>query len=277
MVPGEVIVVTEHVAKDGSHPARGRRPARGEPVVVRALRLIEAFQSPGEALPLTSLAARSGLSKSTALRLARHLLEWGALERTATGQFVIGLRLLEVASLAPRGHGLRAAAMPFMEDLHHATGQHVLLAVRDGAEAVLVERLSAHRAGRVAYHVGSRMPLHSTGVGLVLLAFAPHTVREDVLRGPLGDVPGAPATGSDALRRRIATIRREGSATNARVLPDPMSSVAAPVTARDGAVVAALSVIAPTASFDPATARPAVVAVARAVSRALQAQPGPVA
>jgi hypothetical protein len=36
-------------------------------------------------------------------------------------------------------------------------------------------------------------------------------------------------------------------------------------------VIAALSVIAPTASFDPATARPAVIAVARAVSRAMQA------
>ena len=52
-----------------------------------------------------------------------------------------------VASLAPRGHGLRATALPYMADLHHATGQHVLLAVRDGGAAVLVGRLSARGAG----------------------------------------------------------------------------------------------------------------------------------
>ncbi|MBB6376459.1 DNA-binding IclR family transcriptional regulator [Pseudonocardia eucalypti] len=260
------------MAAHRSGPPRGRRPAQGEPVIARALRLLDAFQEPQEALSLTSLAARARLSKSTALRLARHLLDWGALERTDGGQFVIGLRLLEVASLAPRGHGLRAAAMPFLEDLHHATGQHVLLAVRDGAEAVLVERLSAHRAGRAAYHVGGRLPLHSTGVGLILLAFAPLDVRERVLEGPLTIEPGAPRVGPDELRRRIAAIRREGTATNTRELPEPMSSVAAPVTGPDGSVVAALSVLAPTGTFDPATARPAVVAVSRAVSRAIRAR-----
>ncbi|MGI9006774.1 MAG: IclR family transcriptional regulator domain-containing protein [Streptosporangiaceae bacterium] len=80
---------------------------------------------------------------------------------------------LEVSSLAPRGNGLRQTALPFMADLHVATRQHVLLAVRDGSEAVLVERLSARGAAKVLYRVGGRMPLHATGVGLCLLANAP--------------------------------------------------------------------------------------------------------
>lgn len=244
---------------------------QGEPVVDRALRLLAAFESQERALSLTSLAARAGLSKSTTLRLARRLTDWGALERTADGEFVIGLRLFEVASLAPRGHGLRAAALPFMQDLHHVTGQHVLLAVRDGHEAVLVERLSAHRAGRVSYRVGGRLPLHSTAVGLVLLAFAPPEVQEEVLAGPVPDTTGGRDIDVKELRRRLATVRQEGAAVNTRVLPDPMSSVAAPVFGPRQAV-AALSVIAPSESFQPASVRPAVIAVARAVSRVVQSQ-----
>jgi DNA-binding IclR family transcriptional regulator len=117
------------------------------------------------------------------------LVECGALERLGDAEFVIGLRLLEIASLAPRGHGLRQTALPFMEDLHVATRQHVLLAVRDGAEAVLVERLSARGAAKVLYRVGGRMPLHATGVGLCLLANAPSAVQDQVLAGDLTLVP----------------------------------------------------------------------------------------
>jgi hypothetical protein len=51
-----------------------------------------------------------------------------------------------------------------------------------------------------------------------------------------------------------------------------MSSVAAPVFGPDRTVIAALSVIPPTDSFDPAIARPALIAVARAVSRVMQVQ-----
>ena len=64
----------------------------------------------------------------------------------------------------------RAAALPFMEDLHRVTGQHILLAVRDGHEAVLVERLSARDAAAVKYRVGGRLPLTETGIGIALLA-----------------------------------------------------------------------------------------------------------
>ena len=128
--------------------ARGGRPAHGEPVLDRAFRILTAFGPDQRSLSLTALSLQADLPKASALRIVRKLIEWGALERAETGEYVIGLRLLEVASLAPRGHGLRATALPYLEDLHHSTGQHVLLAVRDGPEAILVERLSARQAAR---------------------------------------------------------------------------------------------------------------------------------
>lgn len=249
---------------------RGRRPAHGEPVVDRALRLLAAFENHGDALSLAQLSARAGLPASTTLRIARRLVAWGALERGGDGDYVVGLRLLEVAALAPRGHGLRSAALPFMEDLLQATGQHVLLAVLDEREAVLVERLSAHRAGRVLYRIGGRLPLHATGVGQVLLAHAPAELRERVLAGPLPLPEDGATMSADELRHDIARVRRSGVAVVTRQDPEPMSTVAAPVFDGRRTVVAALSVVAPTASMQPAVMTPAVVAVARAVSRAVQ-------
>ncbi|MFY9892473.1 MAG: IclR family transcriptional regulator [Streptosporangiaceae bacterium] len=254
---------------------RGRRPASGEPVLDRAFRILAAFGPDHRSLSLTSLSARASLPKPTALRIARKLAEWGALERVANGEYVIGLRLLEVASLAPRGHGLRATALPYLEDLHHSTGQHVLLAVRDGNEAVLVERLSARAAHQVLYRVGGRMPLHSTGVGLILLAHAPAEVQEAVLAGDLSLEPAESIwpSGRD-LRAVLAAVRRDGVAVASRQLPEPATSVAAPITDGNGVVAAALSVVTRSDQTDPAVLRPAVVAIARAVSRAMAAGSG---
>jgi DNA-binding IclR family transcriptional regulator len=253
---------------------RGRRPPHGEPVLDRAFRILGAFGPGSRTLTLTSLAARTGLPKATTLRLARKLVEWGALERADDGGYMVGLRLLEVASLAPRGHGLRALALPYLEDLHHATGQHVLLAVRDGHEAVLVERLSARGAGRVMYRVGGRMPLHSTGVGLVLLAHAPVAVQDEVLAGDLRLEPEHGQLPERELRAQLAAVRQRGVAVMSRPQPEPMTSVAGPVfdTRR---VVAAVSALTRSEQLEPAALVPAVIAVTRAISRAISAPNGP--
>ncbi|WP_434445399.1 IclR family transcriptional regulator [Lentzea sp. E54] len=249
---------------------RGRKPRHGEPVIDRALRVLSAFENGGGPLSIAQLSVRCALPRATALRLVRRLADWGALEKTGDGGYVIGLRLLEIASLSPRGHGLRAAALPFMEDLHHATGQHVLLAVRDEQEAVLVERLSAHSAGKVLFRVGGRVPLHATGVGLVLLAHGPRELQETILAGDLTLPQERTDLSPGELRQAIARVRREGVAVASLRLPEPMSSVAAPIHGPGQTVIAALSVVAPTASLQPATLAPAVIAVARAVSRAVR-------
>jgi DNA-binding IclR family transcriptional regulator len=266
---------------------RGRRPPHGEPVLDRAFRMLGAFGPAHRTLTLTSLSVRAGLPKATTLRLARKLVEWGALERTTDGEYMVGLRLLELASLAPRGHGLRATALPYLQDLHHATGQHVLLAVRDGHEAVLVERLSARGAGRVMYRVGGRMPLHSTGVGLILLAYAPRPVQDEVLAGDLRLEPEHTELTPGELRARLAAVRHTGVAIVSRPQPEPMTSVACAIAGRPpepvagrsvlsrsdrAEPVAALSVVSRSDRAEPAVLTPAVVAVARAISRAV-AQP----
>ncbi|RAX46432.1 IclR family transcriptional regulator [Arthrobacter sp. AQ5-06] len=247
---------------------RGRRPVVGEPVLDRAFRLLTAFSAEDAQLSLTSLSARTGIPLSSVLRLCRKLGELGMLERTTGGDYVIGLKLLEVASLAPRGHGLRAVAMPFMEDLHHATNHHVLLAVRDRDEAVLVERLSAHEAGMIMYRIGGRVPLHSTSVGLVLLAYADPELKEEILNRKLTLEPEGQDVSSVELRARLASVRQQGFAVATRPLPEPATSVAAPIFGPGQQIIGAMSVLGPVGVIEPRVIIPALVAVARSISRA---------
>ncbi|MFD7981958.1 IclR family transcriptional regulator [Kitasatospora indigofera] len=254
-------------------PGRGRRPAHGDPVVERAFALLGAFSAHRRSIGLGELSRLTGIPKSSTLRLARTLVKLGVLERSEEGDFVIGLRLWEIALLTPQVHGLRRAAMPYMEDLNQITRQHVLLAVREGHEAVLVERLSAHTAGPVLYEIGGRLPLHTTGVGMVLLAHADFGDQHAYLTdAALHAADGPPAAPND-LRRDLAAVRRDGYAVVTRATPAPVVSVAAPVRDADDAVVAALSVVVPQGE-DVRALTPAVRATARALSRVLDSRRG---
>ena len=120
--------------------------------------------------------ARRGLPPSPATGWSTSLppgARWRGARRARTTSAYIS----EMASLAPRSLGLLEIALPYMEDLYEATHENVQLAVRDGLELVFVERLAGRDAVRVLTRVGGRFALHATGVGLVLLAYAPPTFR----------------------------------------------------------------------------------------------------
>ncbi|WP_309500425.1 IclR family transcriptional regulator [Streptomyces shenzhenensis] len=250
---------------------RGKRPPHGEPVVDRALALLATFDATRRRLSLRDLSRLSGIPASTTLRLAGRLLEWGALERDEDGCYTIGLRLLEIASLAPRGHGLRQSALPFMSDLGAVTRQHVQLAVREGSEATLVERLSAHSAVRVRYRVGGKMPLHATGMGLALLAFAPVDVQEEVLSRPLHSEPDKRLIPAAAMRRTLAELRRERVAIFRRTELETLVAVAAPIFDESDEAVAAIGVLLPEREAQPRRLSYAVRTAAQGISRALGA------
>lgn len=250
---------------------RGKRPPQGEPVIDRALSLLDAFDATRRHLTLRELSVRTSIPVSTTLRLAGRLLDWGALERDEAGRYSIGLRLLEVASLAPRGHGLRQTALPFMSDLGAVTHQHVQLAVRDGLEATLVERLSAHRAVEVRYRVGGKMPLHATGMGLALLAFAPAEVQDELLARPLHSEPDKVLVPAAAMRRTLAEVRRERVAIFRRTELETLVAVAAPVFDERDEAVAAIGVLLPEREAQPRRLTYAVRIAAQGISRALGA------
>ncbi|EFC80061.1 IclR family transcriptional regulator, partial [Parafrankia sp. EUN1f] len=126
------------------------------PVVRRAVQVLSAFTPQRPALTLSQLSRRTGIPLTTTHRLVGELVECGLLERDQDGTFHVGLRLWEIGSLAPRGLALREIALPFMEDLFAVIPENVQLVVRDGLEAVWVERLAGRGSVPVITRVGGR-------------------------------------------------------------------------------------------------------------------------
>ncbi|MFI9766798.1 IclR family transcriptional regulator [Streptomyces sp. NPDC052415] len=235
----------------------------------RLLSVLAAFDHEHPALSLTDISRRAGLSLTTAHRLVGALTEWGALERDPGGVYHVGLRLWEIAALAPRGLALRQVALPHLEDLYEATHENVQLGVRDGPEVVYIEWLSGRSAVGVHIRVGARWPLHATGVGLALLAHDDPARQEEYCSGPLASFTPYTITDPARLRRELAEVRRTGVAVSSRQVTDDAVSVAAPIRGTGGAVVAAVSVVVPDADAQVPVLAPAVRIAARGISRAL--------
>ncbi|BEP13331.1 IclR family transcriptional regulator [Acidothermaceae bacterium B102] len=243
--------------------------AAGPSVTSRVADILETVAGHRDGLALSDIARRAGLPLTTTHRLVGELSDRHLLERNDRGRYQIGLRLWEIASGAPRSVGLREAALPIMEDLYEATHENVQLAVIDGLDAVYVERISGRKSVHVVTRPGQRLPLHATGVGLVLLAFADDEVQETALISPLARYTRWTITDPRRLRRLLADVRHRGYAISERQIENISTSIAAPVRNQAGAVVAALSVVVPAADNPPAQYVPAVVAAARGISRVL--------
>ncbi len=183
---------------------------------------------------------------------------------------MIGRRLWDLGLLAPVQTGLRDVAAPFLQDLYGATKATVHLAVRDGTRALYLDRLSGHGSVPVVSRVGARLPLHSTGVGKVLLGYAPAEVRHAVLSRPLERFTPYTIVAPGRLEEQLRRVPRDGYATTSEEMTLGACSVAVPVLAGD-AVVAALGLVLPDLR-GRARLLPALRVAARGIGRSLSVE-----
>ena len=251
----------------------GNTSQPGATVVSRAVALLTAFDDTHPRLTLTELARRAGLPLATAHRLAGELTTLGMLTRTPSGHYVIGRTLWHIGLLAPMQTGLREVAAPFLQDLYAATLATIHLAVRDGTRVLYLDRLSGQRSVPVVSRTGSRLAMHATGVGKVLLAYAPADVQHKILSS-LRRITPYTITQPPRLRAQLDRIPADGYATTAEEMTLGACSVAVPVRRGDD-VVAALGIVVPSLRRDKARLVSALQVTAHGIGRSLGPHPEP--
>jgi DNA-binding IclR family transcriptional regulator len=201
-------------------------------------------------------------------RLAIELVAAGALDRAPDGTLTVGTRLWQLGTLAPLTEPLRTVALPFMEDLYTALQQHVQLAVLEGSEAVIVERMSRPDAVGLVSGVGGGLPLHCSAAGKVLLAHDAGLFDALVERA-FDRFTTRTIVDPVQLRRELGDCRRTGTAIVREELTAGADSVATRIMDGEGRVVAALSVVVRSGSVSLTAAVPSVVTSGLGISRRL--------
>jgi DNA-binding IclR family transcriptional regulator len=252
--------------------ARGRGEKVGEAGPSRSLdrvgEVLDRITARPGGLSLADLHAATQIPRSSLYILLGSLAAQSIVQRDAAGTYRPGPALVRWAGRILRRLDMQQAALPVMTALAQATGFVANLGRLDAerGEVVFLAKVEAGPFSTTA-RVGSRMPLHSTALGKVLLAFAPLEVRGRYLAtGPLSARTSATITDPERLSAHLDMVRATELAEDREENEPGVAAVAGPVRDWTGHVVAALSVAMP-AETDAALRRDVGEQVRRAARR----------
>jgi IclR family acetate operon transcriptional repressor len=248
---------------------------RGTPnsVIGRAMTVLTCYGPADQGLSLTELTRRSGLAKPTVYRLLVELASWRLVERSGR-EWRLGMKLFELGQMVPRQRELRAAARPFLDDLHQATGNTINLAILDGAQIVYIDRLARTGSPEPPSRAGGPGLLHCTGIGKALLAYSPDSLISTIIAKGFERRTPYTIVAPGILLQQLADIRRSNIAYDREESTLGVTCVASSVLDNRGLAVAAISVSGSTTHLKGRRVETAVQTAALRIARQLPALVG---
>lgn len=152
-------------------PSPAAPDSSGVAVLDRAFALLAAFGPGDDRLTLTELSRRTGLYKSTVLRLLGALEHGGFIRRLADGQYAVGPQPLRLAAIYQRSFHVGHVVEPLLKGLSQATGETASFYVRHGEARIAVFRTEPARSVRASVAVGQEYPITQGASGKVLQVF----------------------------------------------------------------------------------------------------------
>jgi IclR family pca regulon transcriptional regulator len=216
----------------------------GRSPLAKGLRILSLFDEQRPTWRVTDIATAAGLPMPTVYRVVMTLTAEGYLEHLPNGDYRPGVRTLTLGMAALRSLDLVALATPKLQRLGEATGETVNLAVLTGDRILYLVRLRNSDLVTANIQVGSTLPAVHTSIGKLLLADLP----EPALRALITDASFPAQTGPNAkvsldeLRHELAQIHDQGWALQDEELAHGLRSIAGPITAPGGSIVAGVNV-----------------------------------
>jgi DNA-binding IclR family transcriptional regulator len=215
--------------------------------VEKACVLMEVVSDYPNGVSITELAEKLKMYKSTVHRLLNTLAARGYIEQDSeTGRYKLGYRLLDLGMKLLSGIDLRREALPHLRNLAASAHEVVHLALMDQGDIVYIEKVESQNTIRMHSRVGTRVPVHATGLGKAILAFLPKLEVEDVIRR-YGLPESTPYTITDRQKflHALNEVRQNRFAMDIEENEIGICCVAAPIFDSTQKVVAACSVSGP--------------------------------
>lgn len=243
----------------------------GRPTAVgKAVLVVEAL---ADHRSISDIGRATGLPTSTVHRILQELVDVGWVRADGERGYLPGVRLMSLAGGATSDAGIRHTVRPFLQDLRDTTSHSVHFALRQGDEAVYIDKLEGKRAYAMRSRVGLAIQLHCTAIGKAILAALPEAETRAVLsRRPMTAMTERTIVNPDALLTHLRSISRRGYALDNEENETHTRCIGAVVLDHRAVPIGGISMSALAFDLDRDQIRhcaPLVVSTARDVSRAL--------
>lgn len=212
--------------------------------LARGLSVIESFGPERTRQTLADVARATGLNRATARRLLYTLLELGYVDLEGN-RFALNSRALRLGYAYLSSLSFWELAQTRMDQLADQHGESWALGVLEGHDVVFVARVqSARQLMAINLNIGSRLPVHASGTGRVLLSGLSDQELMRYLRalGPLEARTPHTLTTSDSILAKVQEARRQGWTISNQEYEYGLLSLAVPVKDDRGRVIAGLNV-----------------------------------
>ncbi len=221
---------------------------------MKAFKIIEALDEAGD-LSIAELSATLSMDKGTVHRLVNTIKEAGYIIQDKNNKryensvkiFAIGQRVIAKTNL-------REISRPYLEQLAKDSGETINLSVFSGTEITYIDKIESLSPLKIAISVGTRLPVHCTGMGKAILAFLESDELEEILNS-VEYVKLTPNTAGskEELMERLAQVKAKGYSMDNEEFLTGLISFAAPIFDFHDQPIAALSLSSPKMRFDPLT------------------------
>lgn len=214
----------------------------------RLLKVLEALIEAERPLSLPEIAAAVAVPKPTVHRLMGFLEDAGYTAKDlGDRRYVPGPALYRMARRLIQTRSLMAARHALLERLADSVGEAVNVVLLDGSEVVYIDRVDTHWPLQLKLDVGTRVPIHCTAAGKLLLALQPKRARKRLIQAvmPMAAHTESTITDDAALEDELKAIRRRRISTDNQEFLSDMVAVAVPVEVPTGPPIAAVSIHAP--------------------------------
>ncbi|WNL39196.1 IclR family transcriptional regulator C-terminal domain-containing protein [Halomonas sp. PAMB 3232] len=217
--------------------------------LVRGLTLLEHLAASPLGMALSELAETAALAPSTTHRLLQALQSQGFVTQEGEqGLWRIDVKTFRIGNSFLEARDVVATSRPFLRRLTADTGETANLGIRDGATAVFLAQHESTQMMRMITKLGSRAPLHASGVGKALLAGMSDDERAELLKGDaLSRVTPNTFFDPEAIEAEVRTIRAQGFACDREEHAIGLHCVAACIFDERRMPLAAISVSGPMA------------------------------
>jgi len=194
---------------------------------------------------VTEISKALGMLPSKVSRMIRTLENEGFFEKNLeNGRYRLGVQFFELGMAYVFNFPLRKVLRPHLEQIFKELNLTTSWGILRNDKVIVLDRIQNLNIDLLAHRIGLNLPIHSTSIGKVLLAYLPEKEQDRILRSnKLIKFTYATIVDQKLIKKHLKLIRERGYSTDEGETHEDLNCMAAPIRDGSGEVIAGINLM----------------------------------